>query len=118
MSDAGGIAMTPEPPYWAVIFTSLQTGDLAGYDEASARMMELAATMPGFLGAETAREGVGITISYWSDLDSIAAWKNQAEHLATQGEGRRRWYSRYVTRIARVERDYAFDRQADPPPSR
>ena len=113
MSDM--IARTPEPPYYAVIFTSLQTGDLGGYDEASARMLELAAGMPGFLGAEAAREGVGITISYWADLDSIAAWKRHAEHLPVQSEGRRRWYAHYVTRIARVERDYSFQRADDAP---
>ena len=110
--DAGTIARTPEPPYYAVIFTSLRTGDLAGYDEAAARMLELAAGMKGFLGAEAAREGLGITVSYWADLDSIAAWKRHAEHAATQGEGRRRWYAHYVARIARVERDHAWERPA------
>jgi heme-degrading monooxygenase HmoA len=109
MSDSR-IARTPEPPYYAVIFTSLQTGDLAGYDEASERMLELAATMPGYLGAEAAREGLGITVSYWADLDSIVAWKRHAEHLAVQGEGRRRWYAGFAARIARVERDYSFER--------
>ncbi|HEX8654125.1 MAG TPA: antibiotic biosynthesis monooxygenase [Allosphingosinicella sp.] len=114
MPNHEDIARTPEPPYYAVIFTSLQTGDLAGYDEASRRMFALATTMPGFLGVEAAREGVGITISYWADLESIAAWKREAEHAAVQGEGRRRWYSHYVTRIARVERDYDFVRGDDP----
>jgi heme-degrading monooxygenase HmoA len=110
MTGADGIARTPEPPYYAVIFTSLQTGDLGGYGEAAGRMLELAARMPGFLGVEAAREGIGITVSYWTDLESIAAWKREAEHLAVQGEGRRRWYSHYATRIARVERDYSFER--------
>lgn len=111
--DADAIARTPEPPYYAVIFTSLQSADLDGYDEASARMLELAAGMPGFLGVESAREGVGITVSYWTDLEAIAAWKRQAEHLAVQGSGRRLWYSHYAIRIARVERDYSFERKGD-----
>jgi heme-degrading monooxygenase HmoA len=113
MPGGGEIARTPEPPYYAVIFTSLRTGDLEGYDEASARMAELAAAMPGFLGFETARGAIGLTVSYWADLESIAAWKREAEHLAAQGNGRRRWYSHYVTRIARVERDYSFERGED-----
>ena len=104
MSGADGIARTPEPPYYAVIFTSRQTGDLTGYDEASARMMELAADMPGFLGVEAARERLGITVSYWTDLASIAAWKRHAEHADTQGKGRRLWYAHYAARIALVER--------------
>jgi heme-degrading monooxygenase HmoA len=107
----GDIAATPEPPYYAVIFTSLRTDDLDGYDAASARMLELAAAMPGYLGVEAAREGVGITVSYWRDLASIAAWKAEAEHLAAQGQGRQRWYERYKTRIALVERDYGFVRR-------
>ena len=110
MTEGSGIARTPEPPYYAVIFTSLQTGDREGYDEASQRMLALAAGMPGFLGVEAAREGIGITVSYWADLDSIAAWKRHIEHLAVQGEGRRRWYSAYATRIAKVERAYDFSR--------
>ena len=110
MSSPGEISQTPPPPYYAVIFTSLRTDVAEGYDEASARMIELAATMPGFLGVEAAREGVGITISYWTDLESIAAWKREAEHAAVQGRGRRNWYESYVTRIALVSRDYRFDR--------
>lgn len=111
MAEGETIARTPEPPYYAVIFTSLRTDDGEGYEEAAERMAELAATMPGFLGFEAARDGIGVTISYWKDLDSIAGWKRQAEHLAAQGDGRRRWYSHYVTRIALVERDYSFERE-------
>ena len=114
MSESEAIARTPEPPYYAVIFTSLQTDELDGYEETSERMLELAAGMPGFLGVEAAREGLRITVSYWTDLESIAAWKRQGEHLAAQGAGRRRWYSHYVTRIARVERDYGFERKDAP----
>jgi heme-degrading monooxygenase HmoA len=114
MSHGSTIARTPEPPYYAVIFTSVQTDDLDGYDQTADRMIELAAGMPGFLGFEAAREAVGVTVSYWSDLDAVAAWKRQAEHAIAQGKGRGRWYRSYATRIARVERDYSFER-ADAP---
>jgi heme-degrading monooxygenase HmoA len=100
------IANTPEPPYYAVIFSSLNTEIVDGYAETAARMVELAAQQPGFLGVESAREELGITVSYWSDLDSIKAWKRNAEHLLAQKMGRDKWYSSYKTRIARVERDY------------
>jgi heme-degrading monooxygenase HmoA len=103
MSD---IANTPEPPYYAVIFTSLQSDDLEGYAATAERMLELAAEQPGYLGVESAREGLGITISYWRDLESIRRWKANAEHLEAQKAGRDRWYSNYKTRIALVERDY------------
>lgn len=101
------IAKTPKPPYYAVIFSSHRTDALDGYAETATRMLELAAEQPGFLGVESVREDLGITISYWSDLASIKKWKAQAEHREAQRMGREKWYSSYKTRIALVERDYA-----------
>lgn len=101
---------SPEAPYWAVIFTSELADDTAGYDEMAERMVELAARQPGFLGIESARDGLGITVSYWRDLPSIAAWRADVEHREAQRLGRQRWYRSYRLRIARVERDWQFDR--------
>ena len=100
------IARTPEPPYYAVIFTSHKTGDTEGYAETAARMLELAARQPGFLGVESVREDLGVTVSYWTDLESIRLWKQNAEHRLAQKSGMKKWYSSYKTRIALVERDY------------
>lgn len=100
---------TPEPPYYAVVFTSQRNGaDPDGYAEAAARMVELARQQPGFLGEESVRDadGVGITVSYWRDEASILGWKHQAEHAATRNRGRRDWYTRYIVRVAKVERAY------------
>ncbi|MCH8550999.1 MAG: antibiotic biosynthesis monooxygenase [Natronospirillum sp.] len=102
------IAWTPEPPYYAVIFTSHRTQGDNGYGEMAERMVELASRQPGFLGIESAREEVGITVSYWADLESIRAWKRNAEHLEAQSKGRKAWYSEFKVRVARVERDYGF----------
>jgi len=99
------IAKTPEPPYYAIIFTSLRTDIDEGYSSMAARMFELASQQPGFLGTETARADLGITISYWKDLDSVNAWKNNAEHIAAQTQGEINWYGKYHIRIARVEQD-------------
>jgi len=101
------IAKTPKPPYYAVIFTNLQSDDTQGYSEMAAKMTSLAAIQPGYLGVESAREGMGITVSYWRDLESIKQWKNQAEHLEAQAAGKSRWYADYTTRIALVEREYS-----------
>ena len=105
-----GIAETPEPPYVAVVFTSLRTpvgeGGDDGYAAMSARMDELAARQPGYLGVEAAREGLGITVSYWADEESARAWKEVAAHVVAQQRGRDAWYSDYRVRVATVTRDY------------
>jgi heme-degrading monooxygenase HmoA len=102
-------ARTPEPPYYAVIFTSTRTAVDEGYEAVAGRMVELAALQPGFLGVESTRgaDGLGITVSYWSSLEAIAAWKSQAEHRIAQTNGHRKWYQHFETRIARVERAYS-----------
>jgi heme-degrading monooxygenase HmoA len=102
-------ARLPEPPYYAVIFSSLRNGDdEAGYASAAQRMLELAAQQPGFLGAESARgaDGFGITVSYWASERDIGAWKHQAEHAATRAHGRKHWYEHFELRVAKVERAY------------
>ena len=100
------IANTPEPPYYAVIFTNVRSdGDGDAYATTAARMVELAASQDGFLGVESARSGLGITVSYWTILDAIAGWKANAELLEAQRLGRERWYAAFATRIALVERD-------------
>jgi heme-degrading monooxygenase HmoA len=102
------IAKTPQPPYYAVIFTSLRTEDNNGYGDMAVEMDELAKQQPGFLGVESAREGLGITVSYWESLESIRNWKANARHLFAQQQGREKWYDHYKTRICKVERDYEF----------
>ncbi|MBN9296156.1 MAG: antibiotic biosynthesis monooxygenase [Filimonas sp.] len=103
------IAQTPKPPYYAVIFSSLRTETLEGYGSTADRMVELAMLQPGYLGHESAREGLGITISYWASLEDIRNWKQQSEHLIAQEAGRMQWYQHYKTRICKVERDYEFE---------
>jgi heme-degrading monooxygenase HmoA len=104
------IAITPAPPYYAVIFTSARTEDSLDYDAMSDAMVSLAALQPGFLGIESAHDSIGITVSYWDSLDAIAAWKQNAAHLVAQQRGRDLWYQAFKTRICRVERDYAYNK--------
>lgn len=103
------IAQTPQPPYYAVIFTSIRTEVDEGYAAMAQQMVELAQQQPGYLGHESARETVGITISYWQSLEAIKNWKQVSEHLIAQQLGREKWYSHYKTRICLVERDYGFE---------
>jgi heme-degrading monooxygenase HmoA len=104
------IANTPKPPYYAVIFTSLRTAVDDDYSVMAERMAELAAQQPGYLGHESARDGVGITVSYWQTLDDIRNWKKVSEHVEAQQKGIKQWYSTYKTRICLVERDYGFEK--------
>ena len=97
--------------YYAVIFTSERSNIDEGYADTAILMEELAKKQEGFLGVESARSEIGITVSYWKDLESIKKWKQNLEHLVAQEKGRRDWYKSYTTRICLVEREYSFKKQ-------
>ena len=102
------IANTPEPPYYAVIFTSLRHEGDEGYSAMANAMTELAKEQAGYLGIESARDGLGITVSYWASLEAIKNWKEHTKHMAAQRLGKEKWYSSFKTRICKVERDYGM----------
>jgi len=79
-----------------------------GYSEMASKMEHLAKQQNGFIGIESAREGVGITVSYWDSLDAIKHWKQQSKHLQAQHKGMADWYNWYHVRICKVEREYDF----------
>ncbi len=109
-----GFSRPPEPPYYAVVFTSqMETGVEAEYEKTAKDMVALAKKQPGFLGLETARgeDGLGITVSYWDNLESIQAWKENAEHVVAQRQGREKFYKRYSIRVAKVEREFSYKKQ-------
>jgi len=115
MSDGtAGIVDGTAPPYYAAILTTVSSEhapDLVGYDEASARMLEIAQGMDGFLGLEFARtNAAGIAVSYWRDLSCLRAWRHDAEHLGVQLLGQQRFYRAYRARICLVEREYEWHR--------
>ena len=107
------IAKTPKPPYYAVIFSSLRTEGDNDYNAMSDHMVELAQQQPGYLGHESARDGLGITVSYWKTIEDIKNWKMHAGHLIAQRKGRQQWYTAYKTRICLVERDYGFEKDTE-----
>ena len=104
-----GFAATPEPPYYAVIFTSKRTDTEQGYPAMFEAMLKLAVEQPGYLGREAARDasGFGVHVIYYKDEASILAWRNNTQHRGAQQLGRERWYSHYEMRVAKVERSYA-----------
>jgi heme-degrading monooxygenase HmoA len=103
--------MMSKTPYYAVIFTSLRTPGDQGYGEVAQKMLELAAQQQGFIGVESAREEIGITVSYWQTLEDISRWKKQLDHKLAQEKGKALWYSRYTVRICKVEREYGYEKE-------
>ena len=107
------IAQPPQPPYYAVIFTSIRSEGDNGYAAMADVIYELAKQQEGYLGIESARNEVGITVSYWRSLDDIRNWKTNADHQMAQKYGRQKWYASYKVRICKVERDYEFEGHGD-----
>lgn len=101
-----------EPPYYAVIFTSLRSAGDNAYEEMAVKMVELARVQAGFLGIESVRDasGVGITVSYWDSEESILAWKRNGQHQIAQRLGREQWYESFSAEVCKVERAYTFSR--------
>lgn len=99
-------------PYYAVIFTSKRTEGDDGYVHMADEMENLVKSQPGFLGVESARETIGITVSYWKDLESIANWKAHSDHVLAQQKGKTQWYQDYSVRICKVEREYHFEKDS------
>jgi heme-degrading monooxygenase HmoA len=99
-----------QPPYYAVIFTSKRTNIDLDYQEIAQKMVELAQQQEGYLGIESAREEIGITVSYWKSLEAINLWKRNLDHIQAQRNGIANWYENYIVRIALVEREYSFQK--------
>ena len=95
--------------YYAVIFTSNLSKATEGYEEMASEMERLASEQPGYLGFESARSGLGISISYWKSLKDIENWKNHVEHIKAQELGRSKWYESYKVRICKIDREYSFN---------
>ena len=105
-------AKTPKPPYYAVIFTTVKSDDQEGYAEMNARMFALAKEQKGYLGIESAKGEIGISVTYWETPEDIARWKNHAEHRLAQAKGYETWYKAFATRVCLVERDNIFERES------
>jgi len=96
-------------PYYAVIFTSTRTEGDNGYSKMADLMECLAKEQDGFMGIDSAKSEVGITVSYWKTLDAIKNWKQQSDHLQAQQKGVKDWYKWYNVKICKVEREYDFN---------
>lgn len=104
------ISKTVKPPYYAVVFTSVKNDSDNGYSEMADSMLDLAKKQPGYLGVDSAREEIGITVSYWESMEAIKKWQQHPAHQIAQERGKESWYKKYAVRICKVESDYYFEK--------
>lgn len=106
------IVETPKPPYYAVMFSTVMADvspeSITEYEEMASLMLKMASNKDGFLGFESARGEIGISISYWRDLEAIKEWKNNEVHKIAQRKGKTEWYSKFIVRVAKVEKEYGL----------
>ena len=62
------------------------------------------------LGMVGAFDGERLTLVWWQDEETLAAWRTDARHLVAQRAGRERWYEYYRLEVAEVKRSAHFDR--------
>lgn len=98
-----------QPLFYAVIFTSKLTGvAIEDYERNAAKMEDLCAQQPGFLGMDSARSEVGITVCYWQSLADIENWRSHLDHKSVQEKGIEIWYESYDVKVCLVEKHYSF----------
>jgi heme-degrading monooxygenase HmoA len=107
-----GLAPGFEPPYWVVVFTSRRTEGDQGYGAMAEEMATRVQSQPGFLGMDSVRgaDGTAITVAYFRTEADIRAWKQVPRHAEAQRLGREQWYRAYRVRVAKVEREYGWER--------
>jgi heme-degrading monooxygenase HmoA len=82
------------------------------YQQMAAEMLATAREMPGFIEYKAFRadDGERISVIWWKDLETLAAWRNHPRHRVAQKTGRERWYENYNIEIAEVIRGGGFER--------
>ena len=96
--------------HYAVIFTSLKSENLHGYDEMAEKILTLAKKQRGFICFEsyTNKKGENVSISYWESLADIKTWKENLEHQMAQKLGKEKWYNYFKLQVCKIEREYEF----------
>ena len=104
------ITKTPPPPYVCAVFTSIRTDIDEGYEKMNDNLFKEIYTISGYLGNESFRDknGFGINVSYWKDINSLKNWRDNQLHIKAQTFGKTKWYKEYKLRISKVQRDYEF----------
>jgi len=96
-----------------VVFRSrlrAEAGD--DYSEMAEEMLATAKEMPGFVEFKSfkADDGERVSLVYWQDHETMAAWRSHPRHRIAQRSGREKWYASYRIEVADVVRENAFER--------
>lgn len=99
-----------ELPYYAVIFTSLLHLPDEEYHGLDEKLILEAKKMDGFIGMDSARSLLGISVSYWKTLEDIQIWSQNTQHIFAKEKGKKLWYESYNVKICKIEKEYSFKR--------
>jgi heme-degrading monooxygenase HmoA len=96
-----------------IVFRSRLTAEAGDdYSEMAAEMLATAKDMPGFVEFKSfkADDGERLSMVYWQDHETLAAWRNHPRHRIAQSTGRAKWYANFRMEVADVARESKFDR--------
>ena len=104
----------------AVIFeVEPAEGKSERYFDIAATLRDELAKADGFISVERFQSLTNdkkyLSLSFWTDQESVQKWYTQTDHTAAQSEGRAGVFKNYRIRVADVFRDYdmATGRPAD-----
>ena len=105
----------------AVIFEVVpHEGQRQAYLDLAAALRPALEAMDGFLSIERfaslSQPEKILSLSFWRDERSVAAWRNLEAHRSAQAMGRGGIFRDYRLRVAEVARDYGLDARDQAPP--
>lgn len=91
----------------------------AGYLDWAAQLKTELLKMDGFISVERFQSLTDpdklLSLQFWRDEASLAAWRNLEAHRAAQAAGRNTMFREYRLHIAQVVRDYGLNEREQAP---
>jgi len=102
----------------AVIF-EVEPADRDAYFRIAGELRPLLDEIDGFVSIERFQslsdDGRVLSLSFWRDEASVAAWRNVEAHRVAQAAGRGGVFRNYRLRVAEVVRDYGMRERGEAP---
>ncbi len=97
-----------------IIEFELREATESDFETALQQMQEQVKKYDGFLGETPCRsldnENKLVSLFFWTDRESIKAWREDPEHVKIQQLGRDKIFARYKIRVCELEREYEWER--------